>query len=234
MILLGDLETNGLELDENTRIHCIVLKDWETKEVWKYGPQDLENAYVALMEADRIIFHNFIGFDWRVLLFFFHDFNPKSYDDTLILSRLFYPYKRGGHFIENYGEECGIPKPVHEDWSTFSPEMLHRCVQDVHILDYVYSKLMKQRLKGDANWEEAIKLEYEVARIHHHIQVPTGITFDVDKAAQLRDTIDMAMSSLEIEMRKVLPLHTVKGSTIKKVFKKNGDYQKYVRDYIGG
>lgn len=233
MIYLGDLETNGLTLDGNTRIHCIVLKDWETKKVWRYGPHDLEDAYAELMEADKIVFHNFIGFDWRVLLHFFPDFKPKDFDDTLILSRLFYPYRRGGHSIESYGEECGIPKPVHEDWSVFSPEMLYRCEQDVHILDYAYSKLMRERKEGGVNWEGAIKLEYDVARIHHHIQVPTGVTFDVEKAVGLRETIDMAMASLEVRMRSVLPFRTVKGSTIKKVFKKNGEYQKYVVDYIG-
>lgn len=231
MILIGDLETNGMTLDEQSVIHCVVLKDWETKEIYKFGPESIVDAVSAMEEADKIVYHNFIGFDWRVLLHFYPDFKPKGYDDTLIMSRLLCPYKRGGHSIENYGEEMGIPKPVHEDWSTFSPEMLHRCTQDVHILDKVYTKLMRG-ITDYSRWREALELEYEVALIHHHTQVPTGVTFDVQRAKELRDRIDMKMSDLEVRMRRVMPLHTVKGGTIKKVFKKDGDYHKYVKDYF--
>ena len=42
----------------------------------------------------------------------------------------------------------GVPKPKHEDWSKFSPEMLHRCREDVKINVLVYEALLKE-LEGE-------------------------------------------------------------------------------------
>ena len=109
--------------------------------------------------------------------------------------------------------------------------MLFRCEQDVHILDYVYTKCMK-KVEEYPEWREAFKLEYEVARIHSHIQVPTGVVFNVEEALKLRDSIDGRMKKLEEEMRVVLPYRCAKGNTINKIFKKDGSYYDYVNEYF--
>jgi len=51
---------------------------------------------------------------------------------------------RPTHNLNDWGEYFGIEKPKHEDWSTFSPEMLHRCEEDVKITELLYEHLMKE------------------------------------------------------------------------------------------
>ncbi|MCP8305395.1 MAG: hypothetical protein H3Z50_08040, partial [archaeon] len=65
--------------------------------------------------------------------------------DTMILSKMFFPDIGGHakpHSIEAWGQRFGIPKPEHEDWSQFSPEMLHRNKEDVRITTMLFHHLV--------------------------------------------------------------------------------------------
>lgn len=145
MRLVFDLEANGL-YDEATVIHCIVTKDIDTGELIEFHGDNLENYGQRFLEsANELIGHNIIDYDLRLLKKLYPSFKPKGLImDTMILSQLLFPDRKGGHSLAQYGEELGIKKPEHEDWSQFSPEMLHRCTEDVEINHKVYEQLMNE------------------------------------------------------------------------------------------
>ena len=103
-----------------------------------FGIEKLENA-------DELIGHNIIDFDLRLIKKLNPSFCPSGkIIDTMILSQLLNPDRVGGHGLAAFGELLGHKKPEHEDWSKFSPEMLHRCTEDVHINHKVYDLLMEE------------------------------------------------------------------------------------------
>jgi uncharacterized protein YprB with RNaseH-like and TPR domain len=96
MKLLFDIETNGLPRQGLDHIHCVVVKDIDTEEVFRFndtGNSDsITNAITFLQEADVLIGHNIVGFDIPVIQGIYPFFNPKAtLFDTLILSRMFFP-----------------------------------------------------------------------------------------------------------------------------------------------
>ena len=64
--------------------------------------------------------------------------------DTMLISQFLFPERPGGHSLEAWGEKLGFPKVEHEDWSVFTPEMLHRCDTDVTLTYLVYQALCKE------------------------------------------------------------------------------------------
>ena len=73
------------------------------------------------------------------------EFHTKALrTDTMLLSQLLQPDRAGGHSLEAAGERDGRSKPEHEDWSRFSPEMLHRCSEDVEINHLLYNELQEE------------------------------------------------------------------------------------------
>ena len=164
MRLIFDLESDGLYDDKinkdgtvspaATQIWCIVTKDIDTGQVLKFLPDQIEVGLIHMESANELIGHNIIDYDLRLIMRLYSQFNPKSLIlDTLILSQLLNPDRKGGHSLGQYGEELGHKKPEHEDWSQFSPEMLHRCTEDVEINHKVYDKLMSEAYEGVQGYE---------------------------------------------------------------------------------
>ena len=148
MRLVFDLEANGL-YDNADKIWCIVAKDIGTDYMYSFDnsscSKDIELGIGTLEEADEIIGHNIIDYDLRLIKKLYPSFKPRGkVFDTMILSQLLNPDRIGGHSLGRYGEDLGHKKPEHEDWSVFSPEMLHRCTEDVHINHKVYNLLIKE------------------------------------------------------------------------------------------
>jgi hypothetical protein len=57
--LVFDVETDGLDA---TKIWCIVAQDVDTKTIYTYGPNQLEEGCDLLESADDLVGHNIIGF----------------------------------------------------------------------------------------------------------------------------------------------------------------------------
>lgn len=149
MICVFDLEGDGL-YDQITKIHCGVFKDIRTGDVYKFTPDRLSEMTSFMDNCTKLIGHNVIGYDFPVLKKVLgYDYKGKVVD-TLCISRLVcYNIKKpkglqgkvGPHSIEAWGYRFGRWKPEHSDWSTFSPEMLHRCSEDVEIQFLLYQHL---------------------------------------------------------------------------------------------
>ena len=85
--IVFDIETDDLDA---SRVWCIVAKEVDG-EVYKFGPNEIEDALNFLLQADALIGHNIIGFDLPVLKKL-HNFNyTGKIIDTLVMSRLYNP-----------------------------------------------------------------------------------------------------------------------------------------------
>lgn len=167
MRLIFDIEANGLR-DTVTKVWCVVTKDIDTGTIWKWNhTQDKIALFRHLDNADELIGHNIINYDLPVLkdilgwqpIFSEGEITKHCPEitDTLVLSRLFNPDRRkpeglkgkvGTHSLEAWGLRFGRKKPEHEDWTQFSEEMMHRCVEDVEINHMVYDQLVKEQAKA--------------------------------------------------------------------------------------
>lgn len=163
--LICDIEANGL-LDSATTIHCLVVQDYITGKMYTFhdNPQldcdgDLLDGVSMLQTADTIIFHNGIGYDIPMLKKFYPGFTYKKLHDTFILSQMFFPNEMERHGLEAWGKVFGVPKPKHEDWTTLSTEMLHRCQMDVRITSTLWEKCDHEIQSHP--WDNAIQLEYD-------------------------------------------------------------------------
>lgn len=143
-----DLEANGL-LYEATKIHCICLIDLVTEEEYSYTPDTLKEGLDRLHSAKFLVCHNMLGYDLPLIKKLCPAFEyPEQYHDTFIISSLLEPDRPGGHGLAQYGIEQGRPKPEHEDWSVFTPEMMHRCIEDTWINLGVWRKF-EPKIKED-------------------------------------------------------------------------------------
>ena len=94
MTLLFDIETNGL-LENVDTIHCLVIRDVETKKTLAYNDQGnqepISRGLQRLQDSDCIIGHNIIGYDLPVIHKLYDWFRePGMVVDTLLLSRIYH------------------------------------------------------------------------------------------------------------------------------------------------
>lgn len=168
-ICFGDLEANGL-LRQATKVWCGVFKNAQTGVVTKFKPDQIQEMLEFMGTIGVLIMHNGIGYDWPLLKKLYgYEYKGKKVD-TLIMSRLLNPKrmvpfncpnkKAGPHSIEAWGYRVGRGKPEHNDWEQFSPEMLHRCAEDVEILELVYKALLEEAKGG--TWKQAFLLNFEL------------------------------------------------------------------------
>ena len=103
-LFIGDIETDGF-LDKMTKIHCIVLFEFNDKKWLTFNTQgdadgDIEDAMHVLNECDKCIFHNGHGFDYPVLQRFTKSFNlkPSQMFDSMTMAKAVYRNIRGQDF----------------------------------------------------------------------------------------------------------------------------------------
>lgn len=206
-VLAFDIEADGL-LVEATKIHCGVIYDYDTGAYLQYTDPVL--LYEKLLEADRLVAHNGRMYDAPVLERLVGGPNklpplPPVFD-TLLISRLLWSDRgtapSGGHSLEKWGQYLGFKKEHTdiEDWSTFTPEMLERCVSDVKIQKALY-EWMLPRLKG---WEEAVTLEHRVATIITK-QIENGFGIDLKGLDKLEQELLFERAGMMDELAHIPP-----------------------------
>lgn len=224
MRLVFDLETDGLPQKGLSRIHCLVIKDLDTNEVFRYNDEGttepLTTGVNMLNEADLIAGHNVVGFDIPVLKQFYGFFEPEGeVCDSLILSRLFCPdilsrdfrkkptampgHLYGRHSLEAWGYRvCDYKSDFGKstDWKEWSKEMEDYCEQDVHVAATLFHKFHDLRAK----YPRPIELEHACARIMA-IQEQYGWPFDVAAAERLEGELRSEAEKLADTMRATFP-----------------------------
>ena len=220
MRLAFDIETDGL-LRGLSVIHCIVAQDLDTDEVFKFdnlSEQPIKAGLQMLRDADELWGHNIIGYDIPAIQELFPKWSPKGLvRDTLILSRLLFTDIRdrdfrsrpammpanlyGRHSLESWGHRLNVHKSefgksLGNDWSTYSPEMLDYCAQDV-VVSCALVKLFEPKLE---EYAQAIDTEHKIAHLMTWQEV-CGFPFDVEGAQQLENKLRTELEDLSNKMR---------------------------------
>jgi len=245
---IADFEANGL-LNEATTVWCGVFKDIQTKEVFTFhhGQPNWEQECMNFMdECEVLIIHNGIGYDFPLLRkLWSYEYTGKKVD-TLIISRMHQPErprpygmkgKSGPHSVEAWGYRLGRGKPEHEDWTQFSPEMLHRCVEDTEI-QYLIMLALHEEGK-DNNWSDAYNLTFKLFEILQ-LQEEYGWLADEPYMRRCVRQLTTWMDRIDRAVEPYLPMIVEVGESkdkgeygyIKKPFLKSGKYNVHVQRWL--
>ena len=255
-MLIGDTESDSFKY-ESTRIWVMCFWDTEAEEFvfsfddevcrefdvlamieeevgsnyrWYYSHED----FTQDMSKYSICTHNYFQHEKPLIKKFYPWFNPKEEHDSYILCQLFNP-DRGQHGLDAWSKRVGREgKVVHEDWSKFSPEMLHRVIEDVKDNVATWEVLMKEKAEWEAqggSWDEAIKIEYSIADLQGR-QEMHGVMLDQDKAYALADEIYTEIQKIDETLLEQMPLRVVRGSEVSNPFRKDGQLTKVVERWF--
>ena len=143
---------------------------------------------------------------------------------------------KGPHSVEAWGVRFGVPKPAHEDWSQFSPEMLHRCTQDVEIQHRILQALMTEA-RGK-NWTEAHKMTAKLFEILQ-LQEDYGWLVDQPHMHHCVGVLTRRIERIDKVLEPIIPMTITRAKKVKgeyayykKPFQVSGQYQTYVLDYL--
>jgi len=202
-----DIETNGLNPSVIWCIAAKIVGRWD--EPTTFEPGNIKDFIPWLQEnqVEVLIGHNIINFDIPVIERLLNFTWWGDIEDTLVMSRMDSPSRKGGHSLDAWGERLGNAKgdfgEKEDAWGSYNQEMLEYCIQDVKVTYSLYSLLTKQKLS-----EDAITMEYEVAKIIHQ-QKLNGWEFNTRDAITLQAELKSEMFKAEDEVREVfVPLPT--------------------------
>jgi len=198
-----DLEADSLW---PTKIWCIVAKDIKTDEVFTWEPDTVSDfADWARDNVSILIGHNIIGYDLPHLSRLIGlDWPLDKVVDTVVVSRLLDSQEKR-HSLEAHGERLNYPKVEHDEWDRYSPEMLNRCTEDVHLNHLVFDDLVKM-IEEQGLPREVSRQEHLIAQMCQDIY-SNGWKFDEQKAHLLLAELLSRQAELEEELNKTfIPL----------------------------
>lgn len=197
MKVVCDIEANSLT--NPTKIWLIVCKDITTGQyhIFRRLTDDAKEAERWRSFAEGVtlwVGHNWLGYDLPNLRRH-HLVLPVqgSNLDTLVISKLI-DYSRSGHSIEHYGNEFGVPKGKHTDWTKWSQEMEDYCVRDVDICHRIYNKYI--RYINNPVHSRAIKLEHDFQEVVNNLH-NNGFAFNTNRANNLLAKVTSELAVLD-------------------------------------
>lgn len=215
MALIFDLETDGL-LDTVSKIHCLVIKDTDTDEVFTYRsgvPYELEEGIDHLLSGSLVVGHNVIKYDIPVIEKLYKvSFDQAKVFDTLVATRVIWAAIRetdsvriqkgilpgklfGSHSLAAWGYRMKNYKGDYDGgWETFTQEMLDYCVQDVQVTADLYSRILKKNYSS-----QCLELEHKLAWLMAK-QERNGFHFDTVSAAKLYAKLVSRRSEIEADL----------------------------------
>lgn len=227
MVAFFDIETNGLELHEITKIHCISIYIPGTlHEV--YCRSRLPQAIEILSNQSLIIGHNSIDYDIPVLKKFYPSFTYKNTIDTLVISRVLMPDREGGHSLKAYANLFGETKVEHEQWDRLSKNMLVRCKSDSYITYKLYKYLCDKITEND---KIALRMEHDIAHLMTEMRL-NGWLFDKQKAVELSNNLAKEIAEIDSDVDPLLKIKVKPMGTIKSPFTRSGGLLKRLEGYF--
>lgn len=186
-----DIETDALDA---TLIHLIAIQDIDTKEIRTYSNASFSTFKEDSVHFSLVVAHNGIEFDLRVLSELLNWVPTCPVIDTLILSRLLKYDIEGGHSLDAWGTRLKHPKGSISDFTTYTPEMLAYCINDVELTAKLYLFLTSKL--NPKIFSKAIEVEHQVAHILRDTK-RGGFPFDMKKMERLREEIATRVSELD-------------------------------------
>lgn len=193
-----DIETTT----DHSTIWCAVTKVKNDIQVHT-EPDSLRSV---LNDADKIIGHNLIGFDCRVLDSVWDIHVARScVVDTLYLSRLYNPSQDGGHSLRNWGAILGGTGKL--DFTDYDgglcDEMIEYCIADVELTERVH-KWLELQLSKEGFSKRSIDLEHNVGWAVTE-QEQNGFKLDTEYAEKLMMDLMFEMNNIEAELQSIFP-----------------------------
>lgn len=201
--IVFDVEADGL-LGESSQIWVVVAKDIDTNEMFVFEPGDTGWQDLLLGEDVLLINHNLIGYDLALFKKLYGLKAKGKFIDTLLWSQIL-DYKRfgsKGHSLKVWGEYLGHPKVEHEDWTQYSPEMLHRCKKDVELTEEVF-RLLWSEFDERPGLASYIRAEHAAAEWISDASL-NGWRFDVDAAADLHNKLEPFVEGIRTQLEEKL------------------------------
>lgn len=231
MELICDIETDGL-LHELSKVHCIVLRDRTTGQVYDFadqpGHRSNQEGLEMLAKADRVIGHNLQNFDLRAIRKVYPGFELKvdcDVVDTLVMSRVLWPELepiddqkfahidkryRGRHSLAAWGERLGVAKIKFEkeQKQKVGKESVWKAwSQEMHdycIQDTLVTLDLYSYLSTQNLDPRCHELEHEFAKIMS-LQEEFGFPFNERAAYALVNTLKTRRAEIDIELQEVFP-----------------------------
>lgn len=226
-----DYTQSPYKLLDSFKVHCIVAKDIDTGEIYKFVQDECYSVFPAWSKQVTLwVGHNIINFDLLVLKIALgldykiddvdiFDGRPCEIWDTMIASKVLNADRYGGHSIEAWGKTLGLEKidwrakaiecgyitkdsPAGSEFQDYSPEMLEYNIRDVEVNHKVYNALLKEW--GDWPWQDAFKLEQKVAEIITR-QSHRGFWFDKEFAEECVRDLDNKMDEIRNIVEPLIP-----------------------------
>ena len=219
MRVVFDIETDSLDA---TVIHVVVAKELGKKGNYIIRSQKAFAKFAK--DVTQWIAHNGIGFDIPVIEKLWGYKIPLDKTvDTLVLSRLFDPTRRGGHSLKVWGERLGDFKTEFSGFSEYTEEMKEYCKQDVRVTELLYNELMKE---GEDFSQASINLEHMVHAIMCE-QERNGFALDIDLAQEIYTVCLKENNRIEAEIKKYMVPIAVKAKDVEVKYKKDGSIFAY-------
>lgn len=202
-----DCETENL--DPTSTLHCVVVVDLETgmehAYTWygRFGCSHMSDLYDVLDEAEYIVGHNVLNFDFHVLKHHLYSkLNPYKFVDTLILAQLYDP--RLDNSLDALGKRlCNEAKTEFNDFEKLTPEMIEYCKDDCRLGIKVYKKLINL-LEREGSGEESMELEHNLQCILEQQRI-NGLPVDPVKLNDLDLNIRLRQAQLDDEIKIAFP-----------------------------
>jgi hypothetical protein len=227
-----DLETDGLlstpwesRKDPVSLIHCAVVADLDSDEVYRFRPGESEGLLDLLRGATLLSGHNIVDYDLPVLEMLC-GWVPRAgvqLLDTRVAAEMAYPRDRlfglnekskkvrgpaptgflGGHSLKLWAWRAGSHKDSFgesTDWKMFSEEMLKYCEQDVLANVEVFRWLVK----NSGFSAESMILDSACAAVLRR-QRMNGVKLDIPTAVALGNELAGIRDELARDLREVWP-----------------------------
>ena len=193
-VVFIDIETDSLDA---TQIYCAVTLEGGKYIEWISGTTLQEYLDDAIVVA-----HNGLSFDFPVLAKLWNiRLKMENMRDTLILSMMDNPAREGGHSLKAWGQRLGCEKIEFNDFSTYTPEMLEYCKQDVLLCSKIYHLLEPSMSEFS---EKSISDEHRMRIVADRIS-NNGFELDKDKAVKLYNDLVLEQEQIEQECSNLFP-----------------------------
>jgi DNA polymerase-1 len=179
MNVVLDIETDSLDAQ---KIHCIVAKDLSTSQVHVWDHNNLDKFKPWSYTVAKFIMHNGISFDAPILnRLLGTDIKLSQMIDTLVMSQLFNPMREGGHSLRAWGDKLSYPKWEYDNFTSYTPDMLEYCKNDVDLTENLYKQLL---IEGKSFSSFSIALEHKIRAIIDQ-QEKNGFALNIQKTIGL-------------------------------------------------
>ena len=194
--LILDLEADGLR---PSKIHCLVTLDRRMNHMRVFTEPTGVQKYLDRFES--IVAHNGISYDFQVLERLWNVKVPLPKQvDTLVLSRLSVPDRKGGHSLRAWGESLGFKKDDYTGtWDEYNDDMLSYCKRDVLVCEKVFERLLVETIEFS---QQSVDDEHMMQRLACHVQ-DNGFYFDAEQGEELYDRIVAEEQQIVAKMQQV-------------------------------